>query len=502
MPKKKPALAVGDVFAMPQARGDWGACQVVRVDGRDVEVAALDHRSEARPSLADVAPRAVVCERYNVHRGEPARVHVIDAPPTDFIPLGALAPALPALPSSNSWASWQALRDEAAREARWRAIPEDVRRRYREGAASNTQITIALPAGPLKLPRRAYAVRLAFDEARPERTWTRAGESRSFDWGALDALPCLSHVAVRGDAPGLLAWLATRPLVNDLIWEDFSADALDLRGLGLTKAALRPARLASLRLPDGLDELALAPLGAPLTVVAEADGAFLDVHLNVWTGDDLASLRGLGEARSLTVAGFSALDLAAVARAFPKLRALTLTGAPGRVQGAASLAALPSLEDLRVWGCVGFDVENLPPLASLPALSQARFTGLRASDRAALHARWGKDRRVASNAPIDDAQVFAVADFPLLRWPQGQRKELVCAGYTRAARAILKGELTPAAAAKALGMFATAVARALEHTGPLTAAERADVEASWQRLTAHAAARAPGASFAKAKKTW
>jgi len=499
---KKPSLTVGDVFAMPQARGGWGACQVVRVDGRDVEVAALDHLSEARPSLADVAPRAIVCERYNVRRGEPARVHVTDAPPGDFVHLGARAPALPALPASNSWASWQALRDEAAREARWRAIPEDVRRGYREGAASSAQVTVALPAGPLKLPRRAYAVRLAFDEARPDRSWFRAGEGRSVDWGALDALPCLSHVAVRGDAPGLLAWLATRPLVNDLVWEEFSAEAVDLRGLGLTKATLRPARLASLHLPDGLDEVTLAPRGAPLAVAAEADGAFLRLHLSVWAGDELASLRGLGEARTLAVAGFSELDLGAVARAFPKLRALRLTGAPGRVRGAAALAALPSLGELRVWGCVGFDVENLPPLASLPALSQARFTGLCASDRAALHARWGKDRRVASNAPIDDVVVFAVADFPLLRWPQGQRAELVCTGYTRAARALLKGELTPAAAAKALGTFATAVARAVEHTGPLTAAERADVETSWQRLAARAAERAPGASFAKVKKTW
>jgi hypothetical protein len=49
-----PPVTVGEVFAMPHARGLWGAAQVVRVVGHYVEVVVLDHLSESTPTLADV----------------------------------------------------------------------------------------------------------------------------------------------------------------------------------------------------------------------------------------------------------------------------------------------------------------------------------------------------------------------------------------------------------------------------------------------------------------
>lgn len=497
---KRPSFTVGDVFAMPQARGRWGACQVVRVDGPHVEVVALDHDTDAPPTLGDVTARPLLRDRHPHRVAELARLHVFGDLPWDFVALGRLPPVVPATPPSSAYAAWEALRGESAREARWRAAPEDARQRYRGGAADGlTPVTVALPSGPLTLSRHAYAVRLAFGDAPADRTWHRAGDAGGFDWRALDALPCLTHVAVCGDAPGLAAWLATRPFVTALAWEGFSAASLDLAAAPLARVDLRPAALASLRLPGGLEELTLAASAArPTAVTAEAEGALLTLRLEAWADDDLAAVTGLGAARALTVAGFSSVDLARVAKGFPALRSLALEGAPGHARGAAALAALAALERLRVASCVSLDAAAAPRLKDLAALREATVAGLRASDAAALKERWGKDRRFALKAPIDDARVFAEADFPLLRWPNNQRKGLVCSAYTSAALALLKAGDAADDARRALLRFVTGIERAVKHTGALRADERADVEASWARL----AARAPAAASEGVKRGW
>ena len=498
---KKPSVELGEVFAMPQPGGAWGACQVVRIDGRQVEAVSLDHVGDAQPTLATVTPRALVCERYSLHR-EVARLHAIDAVPEDFVSLGAFDPVLPAEPASRNYASWEALRDGARGERRWLDLPDDTRRRYRECAASNEQVTLELPSGPLAMARSASTVHLVFGDARGARTTPHAGDGRGFDWRVLDALPCLSRVDVRGDAPGLAAWLTTRPLVNALVWESFSADVLDLRGTRVDHCELRPKRLATLRLPTEFDALILATRAAqPCAVEAADDGAAITLRAEVWARDDLRALSGLRAVRELTVAGFSELDFAHVA-VFERVHHLTLLGAPGRVRSGEALARLTSLRSLQTWLCLEVDAVHIPLLTAHPLLTKVRMSGLCEREAEALVARWGNDRRVSLPAPIDDDTLFATADFPLLRWPNNQRKGLVCSGYTAAAKRIVKGELTEADGAKALRAFVTGIQRAVTRTGALTPEERDDVEASWARLHARAMGRGPGAAFPAVKKAW
>ena len=498
---KRPPLKPGEVFAMPHPRGVWGASQVLQVSTKGVVAVVLDHVSDQRPTLDAVAARPLTC-RSRVGADEVALYGVVGDLPPDYLSLG-VRDAVP-LDDLNPrvFAAWEALRDDAYDDQRWRQLPESAREAYQRGAASTERVTLNLPSGPRSVERRAHALHLTFGNAASTPASQHAGDAHGFDWHMLDALPCLMSITVDGDVAGFEAWLATRPMVSTVAWGSFAAETVDLRDTRLTHCELRPTGLATLRLPPSLDALTLGLDGQrPVTVEALDDGAAIELRAELSGRDDLGALRGLRAVHTLTVAGFAALDLAQVA-AFERVRALTLQGAPGRLRSSDALARLRALRALYLTGCVDVDVARLPALSAFPALQEVRTWGLHERDAAALAARWGKDRRVKMKAPIDDVELFATADYPLRRWPDGQRKGMACSGYVAAAKQIMKGELTEAAGVKALRAYVTGVERAVKHFGALTAAERADVETSWARLVARAQERAPGASFAAVKRAW
>jgi hypothetical protein len=473
---------------------------VLQVSTKGVVAVVLDHVSDQRPTLDEVAARPLTC-RSRVGTDEVALYGVVGDLPSDYLSLG-VRDAVP-LDDLNPhvFAAWEALRDDAYDDQRWRQLPEAAREAYQRGAASTERVTLNLPSGPRSVERRAQSIHLTIGDAADRRSH-RAGDAHGFDWHMLDALPCLMSITVDGEAAGFEAWLATRPVVCTVAWGSFAAEVVDLRDTHLTRCELRPTGLATLRLPPSLDALTLGLHGQrPVTVEALDDGAAIELRAELSGRNDLDALRGLRAVHALTVAGFAALDLAQVG-AFERVHTLTLEGAPGRLRSSDALARLRALRALYLTGCVDVDVAHLPALSAFPALQEVRTWGLHERDAAALTARWGKDKRVKMTAPIDDVGLFATADYPLRRWPGGQRKGVVCSGYVAAAKQIMKGELTEAAAVKALRAYVTGIERAVKHWGPLTAAERADVETSWARLLARAQERAPGASFAAVKRAW
>lgn len=483
---KKPAWTVGEVFAFPCDHGGWGAGQVVRADD-EVEAVALDHLSDAPPVLADVRLIPLQQSRFGAN-GALHRFHPIDALPADFVRLGAADAVVPPEPRSNVWAFFTSLRNDVWEERRWAQLPTSVRDAY-DSASVYDWVELMVQGSVLRLPRRQSWLHLDLTGRAAAPNALAPKDPARFDLALLDALPCLTELRVTGAAPWLPAWLADHPLLRTLRWEHPGVTALDLRASHLDALALTAPDLRAATLPDTLGQLQLhAQPTAPLDLTARDHGRVLRLELWTWDTDGLRAARGIEAARGLDLRGFATLDLAAIAP-YTRCRDLALTGAPGRLRGVASLSSLSSLQVMHLRGCVALDAAEMPALSAWAQLDEVRAWGCHARDVAALKARWGRDRRVHLSAPIDDDEVFATADHPVLRWPDGTRRGVVTHAYTLAAKKLCQRPLTAAVAQKALASFVTGVRRAVKATGALTDGERADLAGSWSRLAARASAQ-------------
>lgn len=499
--KKPSEITPGAVFAMPLRGGAWGACQVLRAQRRDVEVVVLDHVSDARPTLASVTRIPLTQERY-AYKVSHARVHVVDVLPRDFVCIGVVEPVLPELPQSNVWAFWSSLPNDIVYERRWRAIPEPARRAWREGSKHGPPATVRLPSGDVSVPCNLHTLYVKLGGRAHDGPTLAVADASALDWRCFDALPALTSVEVSGYTGGLAAWLATRPLINTLALRDFTAPHIDLTATHVERLTLAPAGAATVRVPVCLDELKVR-VRAPRQLCVEGVDDETVVSVEAWDDADLAMLEGATHVRSLTVHGIGALDLAALG-GYGALRSLVLFGAPGRLRNSAHLARHCDLRTLHLRACYDVDVAHMPALSAWASLEELRAWSLHAGDTEALRAHWGRDRRVALRAPVDDAGVFATADFPVLRWPSTVARLLIVRGYAQAARKLAKCSATVAELRKALKLFTVAVARATKDGGPLAGDARRDVEASWRRLVARAGERLPSLTEASvaSMRTW
>lgn len=496
---KKPAWTVGEVLAFPCDHGGWGACQVVRADD-EVEVVALDHLSDAPPTLADVRLIPLRQSRFE-YNDALHRIHAIGDLPRDFARLGRAEAVVPPEPRGNVWAFFTSLRNDAWEERRWAQLPASLRDAYHT-ASVHDGVELMVQGSVLRLPRRQSWLHIDLTGRASTPGTLAPKDPARFDPAVLDALPCLTELRVTGPAPWLPAWLAEHPLLRTLRWERPGVAALDLGAAHLNVLALTAPAVRAVTLPDPLGHLHLhAAPTAPLDLTAKDRGHALRVELSTWNTDGLRAVRGIGAARAVEVRGFSTLDLAAMAP-YTRCRNLSLTGAPGRLQGVAALSALSALQVLHLRGCVALDAAEMPALSAWPQLAEVRAWGCHARDVATLKARWKRDRRVHLSAPVDDDGVFATADHPVLRWPDGTRRGVVTRAYTLAAKKICQRPLTAAAAQKALASFATGVQRAVKATGALTDGERADLDGSWSRLVARASAQAPGLDLRGVRVPW
>jgi hypothetical protein len=408
--KRPRPVTLGEVFAAPHPRGFWGAAQVVRVDGRSVEVVVLDHFAASPPSLDAVPSKPLLRARYAAPKA-PARLHVIDPVPPDLVSLGVRAPALPEAPHSGVFGFWGSLAEDAYEEHRWRSLPPEARAAWVANHGRAGTVKLAYAGTRSEHRRDASELHLAFGDAGEGSAATRVRDGTSLDWRVFDALPCLTHVTVEGDHPGLAPWLATRPLVSSLRWANVTVDALDLSAAPLTSLTLEARGPVSVKLPASLDELRVRVRGAtPVSFVAAHGGAFLSLSLDVWRDADLAVVRGLSRARALTLEGFESLDLSRVA-GFHDVRELNLHGAPGTLSRSDALARFTELRSLTMHRCYDLDAARFPPADAWPALREFSASRAHARDVKAIKSRWKAGVRPSFTAPVDDDAVRATSGF-------------------------------------------------------------------------------------------
>lgn len=470
-PKKPPRPAVGEVFAMPLRRG-WGACQVVGRAAKSDVVVGLDHWSEAPPALADVALRPLYIDHHFWSRTL-HRMHVSGPVPASFVALGAAPCAVTDEPSSVSYGGWMNLPLHAALQLQWNALPPGPRDAFRLARESRQPVTVRLPGGDA-------TVALGENELSLDLTRHRG----PYDFTALDALPALMKLDVTGAAPGLVAWLATRPLVETLTWRGELPDELDLRATSLRSCELVADGDRAVTLPTDLELLTLAPSAtARWRVRAHDDGALLTLSLRTRRGDGIDRVDGVDRVWRLSVHGFTELDLRTITARFHP-RSLELFGAPGDVRHADALASLSALETLTLWRCFRVDADHMPALSQWPSLHRAEVVEAVVAEGAALKANWGRDRRVSVRSPLPDAWPRHHTGHPFLEWHNAHRGGLAGAAFATASMKLVTAGGDETAVRRVMRGFVMALQRVHERDGAFTPDESRDIESAWSLLLA------------------
>ncbi len=481
----------GEVYAFPMRRG-WGACQVLAVRPKEVEVVPLQFFSDERPSLADV-PTAALAIGHHWHESSDARLIVIDAVPDRFVALGVAPVTSAASGPVRTYAHWDNLPITVQSQRRWDAMPEAIRTAFMRGRDDPSPVALALPG--LVLPAYTHTLRVALGDHQHGDGWVHVADPASFDWRVFDALPCLTSLDVHGDHPGLVEWLRSRPIIQQLSWRGAGQRRFDLRGTGLLDFFVEPrASEVEVLLPDDAEEFgAAADRCARVTAVHADHGLGVGLNLQTWEGDGIARVEGLPRARSLHVSGFRELDLAALAGRWNPTT-LRLSGAPGVVRNAPVLASLGALEEIWILQCVSIDADHFPPLSSWPRLKFLRLHGLAADEADALRKRLGKDRRVAFREKRDPAWIAANTGHPMLRWSHSPKRFGAAAAFTQAARKLATAT-DEAASLKALRGFVDRMNQL--HRDPstrLSSDEASDADGAWSVLLS----RVPPGTAAKA----
>lgn len=471
MARKTPAPpAVGEVLAMPLPRG-WSACQVLEHAPKGVVVVGLDHWSAQRPELADVALRPLYVDHHFWARSL-YRLQVSGPPPASFVALGAAPLAISDQPPCTSYGGWTSFPLQSTLQVRWNALPADARDAFHRVRQRHERVAVRLPD-----------VEATVWEGVTDLALVLTKRQEPYDFTALDALPALLKLDVTGAAPGLLAWLATRPLIETLTWRGELPDEIDLRATTLRSCALDADGARTAWLPTDLEALTLSLSEATRwRVHARDDGAPLALSLRAWRGEWIDRVDGLDRVEDLTVTGFESLDLRRVAER-PLVRSLTLHGAPGDVQHADALGALSALETLSLHGCLRLDTDHMPALSAWPKLRCAEVVAALADEGAAVRARWGRDRRVSVRSLCSADWPRHHAGHPFLRWRDARRGGLAGAAYASTSKKL-----------DAAGGAATAVRTAMQgfvkglqrlHDGEaFTPDEARDIEAAWSQLLA------------------
>ncbi len=208
--------------------------------------------------------------------------------------------------------------------------------------------------------------RSTYEAAKPY-GWRSAGDGEgeqplaSLEGKCVDAL---HHVG--GDLE-LQAYAEQNRLLFELHLTRSTLEKLDLRRTNVTKVRVAGSRKLSLFLPTFAEELWVqGPFGG-LEVHHERNGKGLKLNLEDVKGEALPDL-GLPDLMALDARGADRIDATQVVAHYPKLRALTLFGAPGTLVNVEALAELGDLRKLFIRDLFGDFADAFPAPDRWPVL--------------------------------------------------------------------------------------------------------------------------------------
>ncbi|KAF1015777.1 MAG: hypothetical protein GAK31_01254 [Stenotrophomonas maltophilia] len=276
-----------------------------------------------------------------------------------------------------------------------------------------------------------------------------------------DQMPVLISLDVDVPIPGLLPWLETRPLIDELILSGIQEPVLDVRRTALSRLSVDVTGMRAIHLNSRLDTLILRGTASPELVIHDPhEGRWLDVYC---TDPDLR-WSGLPQLQQITLHGMRRLDATRIAERLPGIRALSVQGAPCRLDNSAQLGALAHLEHLSLVDVFPPAEAPFPAPSYWPQLSTLSLDSVPAELAKAVNASFGPC--VADGLVLEIRQprkpewLAANMDNPFRDWDDGAgisaaQAKKAAALYRNAHKEALKSASAPTALAEALQRMAT-----------------------------------------------
>lgn len=353
---------VGEVYATQRHDGRWCACQVVRSDGREIELLALDWSGEVLPTVDDLrGVKPLVIEHEGTRA--PCRVNAGPVPPWRFELVGEMPLVAEYEHRCTVWSGWGYVPHQALMSWRWeQEVPAEMkaaRRRLRE--RRRERVEIDLGSGPRLLDAATWRLWLGPEEHPNVPHSLRIAPDRPVPWERFGPLMHLNEVHYTGSDPGFVTFLEERPFVSRVRWRGHEQRVIDLSSTRVVTFSVEvgPGPLAIV-LPKVAGELHLLDLkrDARIHVSDQRDG--WGVHLHLACDELPLPIEGLSALRSLTARGLERADASNLS-GYPALQSVTLEGAPGTLENASALAQLPDLKEL----CFrSLEIESLDELSS------------------------------------------------------------------------------------------------------------------------------------------
>lgn len=470
---------IDTVFAMPLRRG-WGACQVILHNKKHAQVVVLDHWSLDRPTLERVTLRVLHLD-HHFWPSAPYVLNAIDEMPLSYVPLGTAPSVMPDATPGGSYGMWASLPLQSELQLRWNALPEATRAAFHDKGRWPEPVTLPVPTGALRLTRGVHTLAIDFGSStRPDALHVE--DPARFDFAMLDALPALLKLEVTGEAPGLVDWLNTRPMIEALTWRGALPKRIDLSLTGLRSCSLDSVGDHALKLPADLDALTLRLAEtASWRIEAELQGALLGVSLRSWRGEGVAGVAGVERARRLSFTGFDELDARLISDRYDPA-SLDLHGAPGCLRHSAALAKLASLESLEFWSCLDLDAANMPAFTAWPRLQRLSVVGALAEESAALKSHCGRDRRVSVRGPVTAEWARRNRGHLLGRWRDERKVGRARSAYASAFKKLEAAGLPRPKVQAAMTAFVKEINKIHGLYGGVSEREAGDVEHAWGLL--------------------
>lgn len=244
-----------------------------------------------------------------------------------------------------------------------------------------------------QIPNDTWRISLDSDDREQvDGYWNLSYAAGPLDWSQLSRLKELKDVTYSGRDASVLDYLASpKCTVSTFSWHesgrsrfDFSnAKALDNIGIEVTGKSLH------IKLPTHgrFDYLRILhpPEGCRATVVCPNRGE--GVTLMIY-GPTFLAIPGLKQIRRLQLFDCRDVDLSGIAKAYPHLESLDISGKAVALRQEGALAKLKFLEELRIHECYTMSVAAFPDPAEIPALESLEVDGVRAADAEALKAKY------------------------------------------------------------------------------------------------------------------
>lgn len=343
----------GDIFCRQEKKtGYYFAFQIIDSEKEKMNYLLLDYFDAQKPEIKDLPTmQAATNNRWFFKKGSISYLHA-DAKyfPKDAELVGNLPPKINE--KCNSYSSWPTGQTLVA-EMEWMQIPEEARKRFKEGQLDTSEIVVSGITCRRSFQRVDDDLMLAMTDYEKE----------------LYELPVAYNFVATQYYPQLIPFLATRHTANKLEWSYHGLETLDLSGTHLREIIILEEKMQNVILPHTCEKIGFSGLMHPnLKIHLVDDNQDLNVNIDVAAQGNIIPNLGIKNLSGLMLRNVDDVDLEVISKYYPNLKWLTIVGKPGNVKNIQSLSKLQDLERLSMDDIFGFVSQDFPIYQSFPKL--------------------------------------------------------------------------------------------------------------------------------------